>query len=312
MTVKAYGAHAGDQPLVPLDITRRRTVLLTPLLIAALLLTCLPAWAQPPDRAATSASDTVPLDYLPALKGDYFPLVAGPSGRTHHVYVRLPEDYDPAGTRTWPVVYLLDGDSLFPLLAPTHLFLGYDEDLPEAIIVGIAYGGFDPAINKRNVDFTAQGADTRPGEGGAADFQHFLKEELLPEVERRYRADATRRILLGQSRAGYFVLWSAVSDPDLFWGRIASNPVFFPAREQLFAPPGRHRRDDLGVVLASGARDTAERVQGAAQWSGYWDGNADAPWQVELIVLPNGTHAASIGEAYRQAMLWLFTRENTP
>src|SRR5690606_26541089 len=25
MTIKAYGAHAGDQPLVPLDITRRPT-----------------------------------------------------------------------------------------------------------------------------------------------------------------------------------------------------------------------------------------------------------------------------------------------
>jgi predicted alpha/beta superfamily hydrolase len=225
--------------------------------------------------------------------------------------VRTPEDYDPAGERTWPVVYLLDGDSLFPLLATTHLFLGYDEKIPEAIIVGIAYGSFDPAINKRDVDFTGQGEDTAPGQGGAEHFHDFLREQLLPEVEGRYRADPAQRVLVGQSRAGYFVLWSALKDPDLFRGRIASNPSLAPARGQLFAAPGPHRRDDLEVVVASGARDTAERVRNAGEWSEAWGGRDDAPWQVQLVVLPEGTHAASIGEVYRRAMLWLF-RDRIP
>ncbi|MGY1458625.1 alpha/beta hydrolase [Luteimonas sp. A649] len=254
----------------------------------------------------------VPLDHLPALKGGYFPITSQATGRTHHIYVRLPEDYDATGERTWPVVYLLDGDSLFPLLATTHLFLGYDEKLPEAIIVGIAYGSFDPATNKRDVDFTARGEGTAPGQGGAEAFHRFLAEQLLPEVEGRYRTDPARRVLVGQSRGGYFVLWSALKDPDLFWGRIASNPSLAPAREQLFAAPAPHRRDDLSVVVASGARDTAERVRNAAEWSAAWAGRDDAPWQVELVVLPEGTHAASIGEVYRRAMLWLFRDSITP
>src|SRR5690554_4727988 len=263
-----------------------------------------PASTPPPPAPAAEAR--VPLDHLPALSGGYFPLVSRTTGRTHHVYVRLPEDYGSSGETTYPVVYLLDGDSLFPLLAPTHLFLGYDEKLPEAIIVGIAYGSFDPAINKRHVDFTAQGEDTAADQGGAAHFHAFLREQLLPEVEGRYRADPAQRVLVGQSRAGYFVLWSALRDPDLFRGRIASNPSFDPARGQLFDAPAPHRRDDLAVVVASGARDTAERVGNAAQWSQSWAGRGDAPWQVERIVLPEGTHAASIGEVYRRAMLWLF------
>src|SRR5690606_15235080 len=127
--------------------------------------------------------------------------------------------------------------------------------LPDAIIVGIAYGGFDPSINRRNLDFTAAGVDTAPDQGGAAQFHDFLRAQLLPEVGRRYRADPARRVLVGQSRGGYFVLWSALQDPDLFWGRIASNPVFAPAREQLFQAPAAHRRQDLAVVVASGARD---------------------------------------------------------
>lgn len=284
---------------------------LTAFLLAVLL--CGAATARPhsPD-APTAADDHVPLDHLPALKGGYFPLASKANGRMYHVYVRTPEGYDAAGAQTWPVVYLLDGDSLFPLLAPTHLFLGYDEKLPEAIIVGIAYGSFDPAINKRDVDFTGQAGDTAPGQGGAEQFHDFLRDQLLPEVEGRYRADPARRVLVGQSRGGYFVLWSALKDPDLFRGRIASNPSFAPARGQLFAAPAPHRRDDLAVVVASGARDTAERVRNAAEWSTAWRGRDDAPWQVQLITLPEGTHAASIGEAYRRAMLWLFRDQAPP
>ena len=121
--------------------------------------------ARPADPASGNNSAIgVPLDHLPALAGGYFPLASPDPGGLSHVYVRLPEGYADAPNRRWPVVYVLDGDSLFPLLAPTHLFLGYDEGLPEAIIVGIASGGFDPAVNRRNLDFTAAGARTRhPG-----------------------------------------------------------------------------------------------------------------------------------------------------
>ena len=263
-------------------------------------------------QAASMEHPVVSLDHLPALRGDYFPLQSRFTGRVHHIYVRLPEGYDADRAQAYPVVYVLDGDSLFPILAPTHLFLHYDEQLPEAIVVGIAYGDFDPAINKRNIDFTGQGADTAPDQGGAGRFLPFLREQLLPEVERRYRADASRRVLVGQSRAGYFVLWSALQDPDLFWGRIASNPSPAPARELLYAAPAAHRRDDLGVVVASGSRDTPERVRLAREWAATWAQRADAPWTVQPVVLPEGTHSASIGEAYRRSMLWLFGDRRPP
>lgn len=272
------------------------------------------AMAAAVHAAATGDATTslAPLQHLPALKGDYFPLTDPGSGRVHHIHVRYPEGYDAGSATRYPVVYVLDGDSLFPLLAPTHLFLHYDEQLPEAIVVGIAYGSFDPAINKRHVDFTAPGSDTTAEQGGAPGFLAFLRAQVVPEVERRYAADPARRILIGQSRAGYFVLWSALQDPDLFWGRIASNPSPGPAREHLFAAPRPHAREDLRVVVASGTRDTAERQRIAHDWTTHWSApGTDAPWQVSLLTMQDGTHAATIGETYRRAMLWLF-REAIP
>jgi uncharacterized protein len=283
---------------------------MTALLAGLLAMATMPVGAASPVIPARPPS--VPLEHLPALAGDYFPLTDPGSGRVHHVYVRYPEGYDATAATRYPVVYVLDGDSLFPMLAPMHLFLHYDEQLPEAIVVGIAYGGFDPAINKRHIDFTAPGSDTTPEQGGAPGFLAFLCGQLVPDVERRYAADPARRVLVGQSRAGYFVLWSAVQDPDLFWGRIASNPATGPAREQLFAPPRPHARNDLRVAVTSGTRDTAERQRIAHEWVAHWQAaSSSAPWQVNLLTMQDGTDAATIGESYRRAMRWLF-RENMP
>lgn len=278
-------------------------------LVLASLLAFVPAMAAGVGSATEAqAPPPVPLDHLPALRGDYFPLHSQANGHDYHVYVRLPEKYAEDPGRRWPVVYLLDGDSLFPLLAPTHLFLHYDERLPDAVLVGIAYGSFDPAINRRDIDFSALGPDTPDGEAGAPAFLRFLREELLPEAESRYRIDQQRRVLLGQSRSGYFVLWSALEAPDLFWGRIASNPAFSRTRDALYrAPAGAATRPRL--ALASGARDAAFRVENALEWNAYWNARGDRPWEQRLFVLPEGTHAASIGEAYRQAMTWLFREE---
>ena len=248
-------------------------------------------------------------NHLPSLQGDYFKIKSTYVGRDFHVNVRLPQGYQANDAKTYPVVYVLDGDSLFPLLAPTHLFLHYDEKLPEAIIVGISYGSFDPAINKRDTDFSAPAADAKLGEDGAPRFLDFLKKELIPKIENQFHVNAAKRVLVGQSRAGYFVLWSALEDPDLFWGRIASNPALTPGRPRFFEAAANHTRKDLKVAIASGTRDTEQRQRNAVEWGTTWSSRADAPWAVKLIRLEGGTHAATIGETYRRAMLWLFEDE---
>ncbi|WP_231728925.1 alpha/beta hydrolase [Alishewanella sp. WH16-1] len=254
-----------------------------------------------------SAPAGAPLSFLPALQGDYFKFDSAEVARPFHIYVRLPADYDSATTR-YPVVYLLDGDSLFPILAANHLFLTYDEGLPEAIIVGIAYGAFDSSINKRSYDFSAPTADASAEQGGAPAFQRFLALELMPEVARRYRIDSSKQILFGQSRGGYFVLYSAFTQPDLFWGRIASNPTFEPGAAMFFSAPPSATRSDLGLVVTSGARDWPKLRQAALNWQQHWQTETRAPWQLRVITIDKGTHAASSPESYRQAMLWLFNR----
>lgn len=259
-----------------------------------------------------AVAPVTPLDFLPALRGEYFPFESAATGQAYHIYVRLPEGYDPAAARRYPTVYLTDGDSLFPILAANHLFLTYDDRLPEAIVVGIAYGGFDPAVNRRNIDFQSPGEGVEPGAAGAAAFQRFLKSELIPEIERRHRSDPAGRILFGQSRGGAFVLYSAVTDPDLFRGRIASNPSITPGIESLLEPAAPAARTDLGLVLVSGTRDRADLQAEAAQWLSVWQARPDRPWRLYGERIDGGTHAANAPDAYRAGLRRLFGVDPAP
>lgn len=263
----------------------------TVLLLICVLVVGTPARAQ---------TDTPPA--LAGLAGDYFPIDSVSTEGRYHIYVRYPEGYDPADERLYPTVYLLDGDSLFPMLAPTQLFLHYDEALPEAIVVGIAYGSFDPAINRRDRDYRGHAVGL---------FDWFLEVELIPEIERRYRSDPNRRVLVGQSLGGGYVVHSALTHPDLFWGRIASNPAFGTDPAWAYEAPGEASRNDLGLVVISGSRDRQPYRDGALEWFEHWEGR-ESPWRLNTMTLDGGTHAASIGQVYRTGMLWLFENSETP
>jgi len=83
---------------------------------------CHTAAAEPAARSGGGS-----LDYLPALHGDYFKFESRSVGRPFHIYVASPEGYEENQTARCPVVYMLDGDSLFPILAASPLFIHYDE-----------------------------------------------------------------------------------------------------------------------------------------------------------------------------------------
>ncbi|WP_299322231.1 alpha/beta hydrolase-fold protein [Parasphingopyxis sp.] len=282
-------------------------ILLSALIAAAGMLA--PAMSAPALAQSGAAQQVVPLDHLPALAGDYFRHESDAVGRAFHIYVRLPEGYAENTDTRYPVVYVLDGDALFPILAPTHLFLHYDDGLPEAIIVGIAYGGFGPEINRRAYDYSAPSSDDSEQYGGAPAFHRMLADELLPEIDRRFRTQPERRVLLGQSRGGAFALWSAYLHPDLFWARLAINPAFDPGREIFFGTPRDGERNDLHLMLVSGERDYEDLRRDALAWAEVWRDRDDAPWTVSMITLAGGTHAADSPNAYRAAMRWFFREE---
>jgi predicted alpha/beta superfamily hydrolase len=226
-------------------------------------------------------------------------------GRAYHIYVSLPEGYGDTDGH-YPTVYLLDGGNTFPMLVPYYRYLNFGEEAPKMIMVGISYASdnFEDG-NFRSTDYTAP-SDEREYWGGAAAFQAFLGGELFSLIEREYRSDATRRIIFGQSIGGQFVLFTALTQPRLFWGHIASNPAlhrnlsFFLEEHADYGGPTQSK-----LFVASGTEDDPVFRQPAMEWIQYWQ-DRHAPWQLETIDLEGHSHMSAPPAAFRQGLRWLF------
>jgi predicted alpha/beta superfamily hydrolase len=231
-------------------------------------------------------------------------------GRSYHVFVSVPAGYDEAGDTAFPTVYILDGGALFPLFAAYYRYLNFGEEVPDLILVGISYGSDTvEGGNYRSTDYSAP-SEEREYWGGAAKFQSFLNDELLPLIEVRYRSRADRRIVFGQSMGGQFVLYTALTRPELFWGHIASNPALhrnLPFFLEYYGRPAEGGQSKLFV--GSGTLDDPQFREPAREWIRHWTSRAETPWQLKAVNLEGQTHMSAPPVSFRQGMRWLFSTE---
>jgi predicted alpha/beta superfamily hydrolase len=131
--------------------------------------------------------------------------------------VQLPASYAWARERSYPVLYVLDGETHFRHTAASVDFLSRQGEIPEMLVVGL-----NSTVRIR--DFTqTDWPEAWIGGGGAGNFLRFLSTELLPDVERRYRTDGFR-VLSGHSVGGQFALYALTAEPSLFRACFAFSP----------------------------------------------------------------------------------------
>ena len=143
-------------------------------------------------------------------------------GESRRVNVYTPPEYRTSGNK-FPVLYMPDG--------------GLDEDFPHVIRTVdslIALGAIRPIMvvgipnTQRRRDLTGPtrvktDSAIAPRVGGSAEFRRFIRDELIPEIDRRYRTTHERGII-GESLAGLFIMETFLDDPNLFTHYIALDP----------------------------------------------------------------------------------------
>jgi uncharacterized protein len=135
--------------------------------------------------------------------------------RTYQVH--LPASYRWAQDRSYPVLYLLDGEFNFLHTAASVSFLSSCGEIPEVIVVGIT-------STVRIRDFTQTDWPSHwIGGGGAKNLKSFLSAELIPTIEKNYRTNHYR-ILSGHSASAQFALFTLTAEPSLFNAYVAISP----------------------------------------------------------------------------------------
>lgn len=151
-----------------------------------------------------------------------FTLDSRATGDQRRLNVYLPPGYD-WGSDAYPVLYMPDGGVLedFPHVATTVDSLIRLGRIRPVLVVGVEN-------TQRRRDMTgptavASDSAIAPRVGGSAAFRTFFREELLPEVRRRFRVTDEAGIV-GESLAGLFVVETFLLEPALFRHYIALSP----------------------------------------------------------------------------------------
>jgi uncharacterized protein len=123
----------------------------------------------------------------------------------------------------YPVMYMPDGGIKedFPHIANTMAELIRKGSIPPMILVGIEN-------TQRRRDLTGptevkKDKKIAPVVGGSEKFRAFIREELFPEINKRYRTTDAKGII-GESAAGLFIVETFFLQPSMFDYYIAMDP----------------------------------------------------------------------------------------
>lgn len=119
----------------------------------------------------------------------------------------------------YPVVYLLDGERFFHSFtgAVAHLSGDISAQIPEMIVVGItSQDRFrDSSPTKSLIGVSGKEEKAYENSGGADVFLRFIKTELIPFIDGKYRTNSYRTFV-GYSFTGLPVLHSLFTYPEIF------------------------------------------------------------------------------------------------
>ena len=135
-------------------------------------------------------------------------------------WVQLPQNFSPK--RRYPVVYVLDGETHLPTVSIVQRYYsgGFT---PEMILVGISNQ------NNRTRDLTISKITNRQGStfnfetGEAEKFTQFIKNELIPFIDKKYLT-TNYRTLIGHSFGGLFAINTLLHHSEMFANYLAIDP----------------------------------------------------------------------------------------
>jgi tetratricopeptide (TPR) repeat protein len=129
---------------------------------------------------------------------------------TKELHVLLPERYHQR-TQSYPVMVVLDGEFLFYTVGGIVRHWSAVTWMPEMIVVGVSY--------ERRPPLSAQ-PEAAPPSGGLGSRAAFLRDELIPFLDSRYRTQPFRMIV-GLNPSSIPILENILKAPGLFQANIA-------------------------------------------------------------------------------------------
>ena len=141
------------------------------------------------------------------------------------INIVLPQGFDPGSDIKYEVIYLADGEWTEYPFSFIYKYAQDQDYVPPAILVAVKNRYIDGA-NQRDRDFLPVHIPQPAISGGADNFLAFLKNELMPYIDKKYNTSGTNS-LYGHSYGGLFSMYALLAMPDLFDTYYATDPAFW-------------------------------------------------------------------------------------
>lgn len=192
-------------------------------------------------------------------------------GEPRELNVYLPLNYTQDSTKSFPVIYLLDGsrDEDFIHVSGIVQFGSFSwiNMVPESIVVGIAN-----VDRKRDFTYPSHNQLERkefPTSGKSMQFIEFLEREVQPLIDATY-STAEEKTLIGQSLGGLLATEVLFKKPELFDNYIIVSPslwwddeslldiqpAIYTAEKSIYIAGGKE-----GAVMERTARELFEKLK---------------------------------------------------
>ena len=193
----------------------------------------------------------------PLAIGETFTVESRALDEMLRINVYLPAGYAESHELRLPVLYMPDGgiaEDFLHVAGLVQVSVGNGTMRP-FILVGIEN-------TQRRRDLTGptsrdEDRNIAPVVGGSAAFRRFIREELKPLVQSRYRTTQESAIV-GESLAGLFIVETFVLEPELFDSYIAFDPSLWwngdALVEEAAARVGRDTHAGRTLFLASSSQ----------------------------------------------------------
>ena len=208
-------------------------------LVAALSVFLLPGCSKESEPVTATVRADVPAAFVAGAESSV--MTSAITGRKYQVTVAVPPNYATTN-QTYPVLYATDANISFGTIVETARLLTFDKLIPELIIVGVGWpvGYGINTVGPRTVDLTPTtdaawmewanrelpkgGLPAPEGSGGGGGFLRFIREEVIPSVEQKYRIERNDRAYYGFSLGGLFGTYALLNNEGTFQRFIIGSP----------------------------------------------------------------------------------------
>jgi predicted alpha/beta superfamily hydrolase len=259
------------------------------------------ACAQSPALPQSPAPPATPLVF-----GETFTIDSDVLSEVRRINVYLPPVYADSPAARLPVLYMPDGgmaEDFLHVAGLVQVSVGNGTMRP-FILVGI-----ENTERRRDLTGPTRVAEDRtiaPRVGGSAAFRRFIRTELMPVVQSRYRT-TDETAIIGESLAGLFVVETFFLEPDLFDTYVAFDPsLWWNDHELVRTAPARLAAGGLSGTLYLASSSEPELADLTKQLADVLQqhGGPDIHWSYDPM--PDETHATIYHPAAILAVRRLF------